>query len=242
MTGDTSQPYELTELRFHATLPRPCSYLEGRQAVSVFADPEATLSQSLYDQLARLGFRRSGSDLYRPACPGCTACVPVRVPLPYRRSRNQQRIWNRNRNLQCRILEPGFNDEHFSLYRRYLRSRHAGGGMDESTPEQYLDFLTSYWSETRFIEFRQDGALLGVAVTDYLRDALSAVYTFFDPELSRRRSLGTFGILYQLELAQELGLDWLYLGYWIEECRKMSYKSRFRPFEAMLNGRWTRID
>lgn len=242
MSGEPPSTREQPEeLRFFATVPRPCSYLEGRKAVSVFADPKAVLSTPLYDQLAPMGFRRSGNDLYRPACPGCAACVPVRVPLPYRRGRNQQRIWRRNADLSCRILEPGFRQDHFDLYQRYLQARHAGGGMEQSTPEQYLDFLTSYWSRTRFIEFREGAGVVAVAVTDYLTHALSAVYTFFEPTLEPR-SLGTYAILYQLHLAQKSGLAHLYLGYWIEECAKMRYKSRFRPFEALHDGRWRRIE
>lgn len=240
MTGDRFHVDSLAGLRFFATPPRPCSYLPGRQSVSVFADPGARLSQPQYDSLATLGFRRSGGDLYRPACAGCNACVPVRVEVPYRRSRNQQRVWHRNRDLVCRDLPPAYRDEHYALYMRYQRHRHPGGGMDETTPEQYLDFLTCDWSRTRFLEFRAGGRLLGVAVTDYLADALSAVYTFFDPDQAAR-SLGTFSILYQLDLAQRLGLDWLYLGYWIADCRKMAYKVRFRPLQGLRDGRWSRL-
>jgi arginine-tRNA-protein transferase len=229
------------ELRFFATAPKECSYLPGRNAISVFADPTATLSMPIYSELARFGFRRSGSDIYVPACPGCSQCIPVRIPVQhFRRSRNQQKIWNRNRDLHIAIRADNFSEEHFALYSRYLRIRHRGGGMDDPTPEDYMRFLTSYWSETLFIEFRHDSRLVAMAVTDRLEDALSAVYTFFDPALTRR-SLGTCAILHQVELAAQLDCHWLYLGYWIPDCAKMQYKNRFRPLEAYRNGRWQRL-
>ena len=240
---DKNRPYnDDKELRFFATAPRSCSYLEGRDTISVFADPDARLTPTIYQQLARFGFRRSGNNLYVPACPGCSQCIPVRIPVEeFRRSRNQQKIWSRNRDLVCAVLPPEFRQDHFQLYQRYLSSRHPGGGMDQPTPEEYLSFLTSYWSETFFFEFRLDGRLVAVAVTDRLGNALSAVYTFFDPAL-HRRSLGTYAILRQVELARELGNDWHYLGYWIPGCDKMRYKSRFRPLEVYRNGKWRMLN
>ncbi|HHJ15546.1 MAG TPA: arginyltransferase [Gammaproteobacteria bacterium] len=225
-------------LRFFATAPRPCSYLEGRNAISVFADPEAQLSPAIYNQLARFGFRRSGNDLYVPACPGCSECIPVRVPVAkFKRSRNQQRVWNRNRDLSCSVLEPVYRESHFRLYARYLKSRHTGGGMEDPTPDDYMRFLTSNWCDTLFVEFSLAGRPVAVAVTDRLQRAHSAVYTFFDPELERR-SLGTCAILQQIELAREADCEWLYLGYWIADSQKMRYKSRFRPIEAYREGQW----
>jgi arginyl-tRNA--protein-N-Asp/Glu arginylyltransferase len=230
------------ELRFFGTTPRTCSYLPNRSAVSVFADPNARLSAALYEQLAGLGFRRSGSDLYVPACPGCRECVPVRIPVhQFKRSRNQQKLWNRNRDLECRLLPPVFRDDHFALYSRYLSSRHPGGGMDQPSPDDYLNFLTSDWCETLFVELRLDGFPVAVAVTDLLGNALSAVYTFFDP-LLQRRSLGTYGVLRQVELARALGCDWHYLGYWISSSKKMQYKTRFRPLQAYRDGEWRNLE
>ena len=214
------QQGEEEELRFFATAPRPCSYLERRSAISVFADPEATLSPLIYNQLARYGFRRSGNDLYVPACPGCSECIPVRILVDnFKRSRSQQRIWNRNRDLVCRPLAPEYRETHFRLYSRYLKSRHPGGGMDDPTPDDYMRFLSSDWCDTLFLEFSHGGTPVALAVTDQLDNALSAVYTFFDPELGRR-SLGTQAILQQIALARELGCNWLYLGYWIRGSEK----------------------
>jgi len=225
-------------LRFFATAPRACSYLPDRSAISVFADPDARLSPAVYQQLAGFGFRRSGNDLYVPACPGCAECIPVRVPVrQFRRSRNQQKLWNRNRDLSIAVLPAGYRDEHFRLYARYLGSRHPGGGMDQPTPEDYLNFLTSSWCETLFVEFRLQDTPVAVAVTDRLPNALSAVYTFFEPRLARR-SLGTYAVLRQIEFARDLGCDWHYLGYWIPGCGKMAYKNRFRPLQAYQHGKW----
>ncbi len=229
-------------LRFYATPPRPCSYLDNRSAISVFADPDAELSPAIYQKLAPLGFRRSGSDLYIPACNTCNQCIPVRVAIDlFRRSRSQQRVWRRNRDITCTPLDARFQQDHFELYCRYLSRRHPGGGMENPSAADYLDFLTSRWSDTLFLEFRDDGTLLGVAVTDCLPDALSSVYTFFDPDLASR-SPGTLAILTQIETARQLGLDWLYLGYWVPGCRKMSYKNRFRPLQVFHGGCWQPFD
>ena len=237
MDNSDKQPQE-EELRFFATPPRPCTYLDGRTAISVFADPDATLSPPLYTQLARYGFRRSGSDLYVPACPGCSECVPVRIPVHgFRRSRNLQKIWNRNQDLQWEVREPVFDQQQFELYRNYLNNRHPGGGMDNPSEEDYQQFLSSDWCDTSFLVGKLDKRPVIVAVTDNLTDALSSAYTFFDPALARR-SLGTLGILNQIELAAAMRCEWLYLGYWIEGSDKMRYKRRFQPLEAYREGRW----
>ncbi len=226
------------KLRFYVTSPRSCSYLESEQAVSIFADPFAMLNQSIYNQLAVAGFRRSGNDLYLPGCTDCSACIPLRVPVShFSPGRSQQRTWKRNQNLDSKILPAEFKADHFALYKDYLQSRHPDGGMAESDESQYVKFLCSYWCKTRFIEFRDNGKLLAVAVTDYLDTALSAVYTFFDPD-ERQRSLGTYAILYQIDLAKRLGLRWLYLGYWIKTCQSMNYKADYRPCEMFKDGHW----
>jgi len=237
MDNSDKQPGE-EELRFFATPPRPCSYLDNHTTISVFADPEASLSPPLYTQLARYGFRRSGSDLYVPACPGCSECVPVRIPVRgFRRSRNLQKIWNRSQDIEWEVHDAVFDHEQFELYCKYLDSRHPGGGMDNPSEDDYRRFLTCDWCETSFLVGKLDDRPVIVAVTDVLTDALSSAYTFFDPALSRR-SLGTLGILNQIALASAMNCEWLYLGYWIEGSDKMRYKRRFRPLEAYREGRW----
>ena len=223
---------------FLATPPHPCHYLPGQQAVTLFADPRAGMSTVLYGQLVEHGFRRSGSDVYRPMCPRCQACVPVRIPVAHMaHRRRERRIWRGNADLRASPQPSEFRNEHYDLYCRYLAARHPGGGMDNPDPGGYLRFLRSDWCETRFVEFRLAGKLLAVAVTDVLPNGLSAVYTFYEPEAARR-SLGTYTILWQVEEARRLGLPWLFLGYWIEACDKMRYKGHFRPLQALRDGHW----
>jgi arginine-tRNA-protein transferase len=237
-TMDFRKPQREQELRFFATAPRPCAYLDDRNAISVFADPGATLTPAIYDQLARFGFRRSGNDLYVPACPSCSECIPVRIPVrQFEHSTNQKKVRSRNRSLVCTVSAAEYKEEHFRLYADYLAARHPGGGMDQTDPEEYRRFLCSDWCDTLFLEIRRQRKLVAVAVTDRLHNALSAVYTFFDPQLDRL-SLGTYAVLRQIELARDMECDWLYLGYWIPGSKKMMYKRRFQPMPAFHHGRW----
>lgn len=227
-------------MAFYATPPHPCSYLEEREAVTLFADPKAQMTTELYTALAELGFRRSGDHVYRPRCPDCQACLPVRVDVAhFRPDRSQRRTQNKNHDLSVHIRPAEFDEEHYALYRRYISSRHADGSMDQDDPEMYIRFLASAWSETHFVEFRQQQRLLAVAVIDLLEDGLSAVYTFFEPD-DEKRSLGTLAVLWQIEEARRRKIEWVYLGYLIEESPKMAYKARYRPLEAFEHGEWTR--
>jgi arginyl-tRNA--protein-N-Asp/Glu arginylyltransferase len=221
------------------SMPHPCSYLPGRVATSLFVDPRAPLNSATYASYMRLGFRRSGDLVYRPHCRDCQACIPVRLPVgAFRPSRSQRRIQARNNDLRVLARSPEYDPEHFALYLRYQKHRHAGGGMDDPDPQKYTNFLLSRHVHTVFYEMRWRSRLLGVAVVDHLPDGLSAVYTFFDPA-ETRRSLGSFAVLWQIERARQLGLDWVYLGYLIRECTKMSYKENFQPLEAYVDGRWS---
>lgn len=227
-----------TRLLLFATPSHDCGYLEGESATTVFADPRVSNNNSVYTMLSRYGFRRSGNHLYRPQCEYCHACVPVRVAVKsFQARRNQRRVWSRNQDLSVRKRDQSFAVEHFMLYQRYIRARHRGGSMDNPSEEQYREFLSCTWGNTIFFEFRYDEQLVAVAVTDLLNDGMSAVYTFFDPRLSRR-SLGSYAILWQIEEARRRGLDWLYLGYWIENSPKMQYKGDYRPQQRLIDGRW----
>ncbi|MBK8162196.1 MAG: arginyltransferase [Gammaproteobacteria bacterium] len=227
---------------FFLTAVHDCGYLPGRQAVNVVVDPGLAVGTRLYSRLAPLGFRRSGNRVYRPACPACAACVPLRVAVDaFRPQRTQRRIWSRNSDLLVRERPPGFDAEHYALYCRYIEGRHPNGGMEETTPDGYLGFISGQGIETRLIEFIDSGHCVAVAVTDVLADGLSAVYTYFDTAQARR-SLGVYAVLWQIEAARSLGKKWLYLGYWIEDCRKMSYKVAYRPYELLLDGHWRRCD
>ncbi len=230
-------------MTLYATFPYDCPYLEGRTAVSAVYDPQVPVTGDLYGELIRYGFRRSGRRLYRPHCPGCTACESLRIPAGrFRPDRGQRRIWRRNGDLQVAVLPPAYDPEHFALYRKYQRDRHPGGEMDFDDPADFARACLESPVDTRLITFREPKErLVAVAVTDFLPTGLSAMYTFFDPDQARR-SLGTQAILWQLAHARDQGLPHLYLGYWIRECDKMAYKSRFRPAEAWTGSRWRELE
>ncbi|MGD8560502.1 MAG: arginyltransferase [Gammaproteobacteria bacterium] len=232
------RPKAINSLAFFATEPHPCSYLEARTAVSVFADPSVPMNMSVYSRLADYGFRRSGSFVYTPSCPGCQACLPLRIPVDqFQPNRSQRRSMKRNADLDVKALPAAFHQEHFDLYCRYLSHRHPGSSMENPSPAEYLSFLGSDWSDTWFYEFRDNGRLVAVSVADHMTQGLSAVYTFYEPD-QEPRGLGTYAILWLLEETRSLHLKALYLGYWIAECEKMQYKARFQPCEIFANGRW----
>ncbi len=235
-----SDPQELpaTVLQFYTTAEYPCSYLAGRLARSQVAAPTHLIDGKLYGELVQRGFRRSGLYTYRPHCDECNACLPIRVDVArFRPTRSQRRIWSRQEELAIRMTGLRWDDEHFELYQRYQSSRHPGAGMDDDMQSQYRQFLLTSRVDTRLAEFRNSaGDLMIVSVIDVLGDGLSAVYTFFDPDAPG--SLGTWAILWQVEQCRQAGLPWLYLGYWIEDSRKMAYKSAFQPYQLLRSGSW----
>ena len=228
----------LSNLKVFATHPHQCSYLPDQQATTLFIDPEANVTQPVYSELADMGFRRSGQHIYRPHCEACNACIAARIPVDkFQPKRKQRRIWNRNLDLVIGEVPDIRADEYFELYERYISERHADGDMYPPNRDQYDAFLTDDLGITRYYAFRQDERLVAVAVVDFMEQGLSAIYTFFDPGAARR-SLGAFAILWQIELAKQLNLPYVYLGYWIKECRKMHYKIDYRPLELLINSRW----
>ncbi|MCX4190140.1 arginyltransferase [Methylophaga sp. OBS3] len=228
-------------LDFYQDRLHPCSYLDDKQARNIYPDPLRAMSNKLYGQLIQHGFRRSGEHVYRPFCPTCSACVPVRIKVQdFQPNRSQKRSLKRNQHVTINVHPADFNEAHYELYCRYLQSRHPGGGMDHPTPHSYQQFLTSSWSDTGFVEFFDKDQLIAVAVTDFVDCAASAFYTFFEPEMAER-SLGTLAVLKQVELAKKQGLQHLYLGYWIEASPKMNYKTRFDALQY-FNGDWHDFD
>jgi arginine-tRNA-protein transferase len=227
------------KIDLYATPPHACSYFaDERQAITVYLDPYYPKSVHLYTFLSQKGFRRSGDFLYRPDCPQCQACVSVRVDVKrFQPRRNQRRIWHKNQDLTVTLCKAEFQREQFNLYQKYIKTRHHGSSMDNSTPREYQDFLCSQWSKGWFFEFRLQQHLLAVAVIDPLNNGLSAIYTFFDPDYPQR-SLGSYVILWQINEAKRLNLSWVYLGYWIKNCKKMNYKHHYQPLEYFYQQRW----
>ncbi len=218
----------------------PCGYWQDREARDLVLDPRDPRLPALYPLALSWGFRRSGDILYRPSCPGCQACTAVRIPVAaFAPDRSQRRCLARNADVHARIIAPVRTDEHLALYRKYLTRRHPDGGMDDHGALEFEQFLVGRWNDGRFLELREDGShrLLALAVTDVVPDALSAVYTCYDPDAGAR-GLGTLAILRQLEWARRDGRAHLYLGYWIAGHAKMDYKRRFRPLEGFDGHGW----
>lgn len=231
-----------SSIRCFITPNHDCSYLKDRKACNLVIDPQLPLSDALLGNLLNSGFRRSGDHIYRPKCQSCQECRSLRVPVKrFKPNRSQRRNLKQNGQLEHVDMGNRFKQEHFELYCRYIDARHQGSEMSEPSPDEYLNFLTASNISTHFHEFRREGQLLAVAVTDHTPSGLSAVYTFFDPDYSDL-GLGIYAVLYQIKLAEQLGLPWLFLGYWVRECKKMNYKTNFHPYELYINEEWRLIE
>ena len=236
MSTDQSGPIQ--QIKLLKTAPHACSYLNGREASTAFVDPELEIDSDLYARLSENGFRRSGPYIYTPMCGDCVACVSARIPVDlFAQSRSQRRCVKANSDLKVICVNSIDITEHYTVYADYINQRHADGDMYPPTTEQFVDFLGTAWDCTQFVEFRVDTKLIGCAIIDVLPDAISAIYTYFDPN-EERRGLGKFAVLYQIAMAKELALSHVYLGYWIEDCKKMSYKRQYQPIELLQENTW----
>ena len=232
----------LHHLKVFTTYPHECSYLLGNEATTLFVDPQQEVDQNLYTSLSRMGFRRSGQHMYKPNCARCQACVPARICVSdFVPSRSQKRVLKRNSDLRVQSLTALQIERAYPLYERYINERHRDGDMFPPSVEQFKSFLGHGWDFTRYYCFSTNDTLKAIAVVDHLNDGFSAIYTFFDPA-DKARSLGKFVILWQVELAKQLQLPYVYLGYWVQNCRKMDYKIQYKPIELLDQGAWIKVN
>ena len=227
---------------FYRTAALPCPYLAGQVERKLITELAGHDALEFYNALSRAGFRRSHHLAYRPACVRCSACVPVRIPVgDFAGSRSLRRIQKTNADLAVRVAQPHATLEHYRLFVRYQRSRHADSDMASMTFGDFRAMIEDSPVASRVVELRHErSGVFGACLLDVLDDGLSAVYSFFEPE-ERRRGLGTQLVLALIDAARERGLPFVYLGYWIAESRKMAYKARFRPLEALGPSGWQRL-
>ena len=237
----------LTALQFYATAPYPCSYLPGKVARSQVATPSHLIHADIYGELVNSGFRRSGLYTYRPYCDDCNACTATRIPVKtFKANRSQKRACNKHIGLEVKVLNLGYQEEHYQLYKHYQTERHGGGDAEQDEQDQYMQFLLQSRVNSRIVEFRDGpheshpGKLRMVSMIDILEQGISSVYTFFD-STNRSASYGNFSILWQINQAIELELPYLYLGYYIKDSEKMSYKAKFQPIEGLIDDHWQPI-
>ncbi len=240
------EPLQRTRF-FYVTMSLPCPYFPDRVERRVVTELSGRDAIPFHDSLSLAGFRRSHGIAYAPACPGCDACVPARVVVDgFKRSRSLRRVWNVNAGLDIAECRPIATQEQYELFTAYQNARHDGGDMTKMDMTDYQVLIADTPVETGLIEFREEtesgrGRLVGACLVDRLTDGLSAVYSFFDPEMPTR-SLGNFIVLWLIEEAKRLELPYVYLGFWIAGCSKMSYKTRFRPLECFTPNGWVLME
>ncbi len=233
--------------QFYVTAPQPCPYLEGRMERKLFTALHGSAAITLNDSLSKQGFRRSQNVLYRPSCAECSACLSARIRVAdFKPGKSQRRALRRNRHLQREAMSPWATDHQYELFREYLNSRHADGGMADMDVFEFSAMVEETPVKTRVIEYtdptetENPNRLVAVCLTDVLDDGLSMVYSFYRPDQARM-SLGTYIILDHIEIARAAGLPYVYLGYWVPGSSKMGYKARFNPVEIYRNGAWEEL-
>ena len=248
----TDQSYRFP--RFFVTAPAACPYLPGRTERKVFAELKGEDAPAMAEALGRIGFRRSQNVVYRPSCDGCNACISVRVPAArFQPGRSQKKLLVQHADLDVHACEPWATEEQWTLLRRYLAARHPDGGMAAMDAHDFADMVEQSPVDTVLVEYREPGVdgrlgrLVGCCLTDKQADGLSMIYSFYDPDAGGREGqpregLGNFIIMDHITRAARAGLAYVYLGYWIEGCGRMAYKTKFRPVEALIGGQWREVD
>lgn len=230
--------------QFYVTAPQPCPYLDGRMERKLFTALQGDNADKLNNALSQQGFRRSQNVLYRPSCSDCNACFSARINTrDFTPSRSQKRALRRNARFDRRATSPWATEEQYELFRTYLDSRHADGGMADMDVFEFAAMIEETPIRSRVIEYMDPEAnrLIGVSLTDVLNDGVSMVYSFYEPAMAAS-SLGTFMILDHINIAREAGLDYVYLGYWVPGSSKMDYKARFSALEVYHGGAWKPVD
>ncbi|MXO84672.1 arginyltransferase [Altererythrobacter aurantiacus] len=235
--------------RFFVTSPAPCPYLPGKTERKVFTELKGSDTDELNEALGRIGFRRSQTVAYRPSCIDCNACVSVRILAEeFAGSKSQKRLLKANADLEAHECRPWATAEQFDLLQRYLAVRHPGGGMASMEDSDYADMVEHTPVSSNVIEYREPattpggkGRLVAACLTDYQGDGLSMIYSFYDPAHKDRSGLGNYIILDHIRRAKQMGLPYVYLGYWVNGSDRMQYKIRFRPMERLTRDGWERI-
>jgi len=233
----------MATLQFFQSTTYPCSYLPEFNAQNIFTSPNNPLSPKIYDALISVGFRRSGEIIIRPECDHCQQCVSLRIPIAtFSPSKSQRRVLKSNTDLTSNVVvNPDYSKYH-TLYEQYIKDRHSESDSMQDVDNIFSTFFSSQWSDTFAVEFTlPNNELVCVAICDQLQDGWSDVYTFYNPSMPKR-SLGNFAILAQIELLKQQSAQYLYLGYWIKDCSKMSYKTQFKPCEGFINNQWTLLN
>ncbi len=233
-----TSPASGLRIPIYLTPEHACPYLPDKMATTAFVGTEVELNKDIFSALLRIGYRRSGKHVYRPRCRHCDACIPVRIPASgFEPNRSQKRCIKRNESLNARWAGPQLTEEHYQLYERYINQRHVDGDMYPARRDQFFDFLLADWCDIRLLELRDGAQLKAVVVTDISHDGYSAVYSFFDPA-DASRGLGVYAILTLIAMARLEQLPYVYLGYFIEACRKMSYKRHYAALQAFNGVEW----
>ncbi|MEP5731996.1 MAG: arginyltransferase [Sulfitobacter sp.] len=229
--------------QFYVTAPQPCPYLEGRMERKLFTALQGENARDLNDSLSAQGFRRSQNVLYRPSCAECASCLSARIDVSaFAPSRSQKRILNRNKSLERKATSPWATEDQYELFRRYLDSRHADGGMADMDVFEFAAMIEETPIRSRVIEYtnKENQDLIGVCLTDVLGDGVSMVYSFYSPDRPKN-GLGNFMILDHIDIARAAGLPYVYLGYWVPGSQKMGYKAKFSGLEVYIGGKWQKV-